>query len=97
MPSIFTLQAECRRLQLQAGVELACRGGSVWLTFETRDRTSEDVVLAPGERYRLRRDAEVFVAALHGAGPALCEIDAPSLGHRVAVPWLRWLRDAWTS
>ncbi|CAG2161037.1 DUF2917 domain-containing protein [Cupriavidus numazuensis] len=97
MSSTFTLQAECRRLQLQAGAELVCRGGIVWLTFEARDRTSEDVVLAPGERYRLRRDAEVFVAALHGAGPALCEIDAPQLRRRAAVPWFRWLRDAWTS
>jgi hypothetical protein len=97
MPGTFTLQSECRRLRLQAGAELVCRGGSVWLTFETRDRTSEDVVLAPGERYRLYRDAEVFVAALHGAGPALCEIDAPPLRHRVAVPWFRWLRDALTS
>lgn len=91
MPYTLCLEAECLRLRLRAGAELVCRGGSLWLTFETRDRPSPDVLLAPGERYRLHGDADVFLAALHGAGPVLCGIDAPPHQRRTGFPWLRWL------
>jgi hypothetical protein len=94
MPYTLSLEAECLRLQLRAGAELVCRGGSLWLTFEARDRPSADVLLAPGERYRLPADADVFLAALHGAGPALCRIEGPPLRRCIGSPWFRWLRGA---
>lgn len=89
---MLSLEAECRRLRLRAGAELVCRGGSLWLTFEARDQPSPDVMLAPGERYRLHGDADVFIAALHGAGPALCQIEAPPHSRRAGPPWFTWLR-----
>ncbi|AGW95823.1 hypothetical protein N234_37835 [Ralstonia pickettii DTP0602] len=92
MSCTLSLEAECLRLRLRAGAELVCRGGSLWLTFEARDRPSPDILLAPGERYRLHGDAEVFLAALHGAGPALCEIEAPPHPRRAGRPWLSWFR-----
>ncbi|MNT11409.1 hypothetical protein D3C72_1462860 [compost metagenome] len=85
----LSLEAECRRLRLRAGAELVCRGGSLWLTFEAGDRPSPDVMLAPGERYRLQRDADVFIAALHGAGPALCQIEAPPRSRGDGSSWVR--------
>lgn len=90
MSCTLTLEAQCRHLRLLAGAELVCLGGCLWLTFETRGRASPDVLLAPGERYRLRRDADVFVAALHGAGPTLCRIDVPRQ-RRARPTWPRWL------
>ncbi|BDB27903.1 DUF2917 domain-containing protein [Cupriavidus sp. P-10] len=97
MSCILFLEAECRRLRLRAGAELVCRGGSLWLTFEAGERPSPDVMLAPGERYRLHRDADVFIAALHGAGPALCQIEAPPRSRGAGSSWLgrfRWLGSA---
>ncbi|WP_029045002.1 DUF2917 domain-containing protein [Cupriavidus sp. amp6] len=91
----LSLEAECRRLRLPAGAELACRAGSLWLTFEDGDRPSPDVMLAPGERYRLHRDADVFVAALHGAGPALCQVEAPSRSRSAGSSWVRRFRWLW--
>ncbi|MBP0619047.1 DUF2917 domain-containing protein [Cupriavidus consociatus] len=96
----LSIEAECRRLQLPAGAELVCCGGSLWLTFEDGDRPSPDVMLAPGERYRLHRDADVFVAALHGTGPALCRVEAPSRSGSAGSSWVRrfrWLWRAWAS
>lgn len=69
MSCTLSLEAECLRLRLRAGAELVCRGGSLWLTFEARDRPSPDILLAPGERYRLHGDAEVFLAALRAPAP----------------------------
>ena len=95
MPYTLCLEAECLRLRLRAGAELVCRGGSLWLTFEARGRPSPDVVLASGERYRLQGDGDVFLAALHGAGPVLCGIEAPPHRRRAGfarLKWLGWLR-----
>lgn len=90
MSCTLSLEAECVGLRLRAGTELVCRGGTVWVTIESPGRASPDVLLARGERHRLQADAEVFLAALHGAGPALCRIEAPAQSRRRA--WLRWLR-----
>lgn len=92
MSRTFSLEAECLGLQLRAGTELVCRGGNLWLTFEVPGRPSPDVLLAPGERHRLQADAEVFIAALHGAGPALCGIETPP--RRARPLRFRWLRGA---
>ncbi|CAM2973756.1 DUF2917 domain-containing protein [Cupriavidus taiwanensis] len=92
MSRTFSLEAECLGLQLRAGTELVCRGGNLWLTFEVPGRPSPDVLLAPGERHRLQADAEVFIAALHGAGPALCGIETPP--RRARQLRFRWLRGA---
>lgn len=90
MSCTLSLEAECVGLRLRAGTELVCRGGTVWVTIEAPGRASPDVLLARGERHRLQRDAEVFLAALHGAGPALCRIEAPQRRGRA---WFRWLRN----
>ncbi len=98
MSCTLSLDSQCRHLRLRAGAELVCLGGCLWLTFDARDRASPDVLLATGERYRLRRDADVFVAGLHGAGPAQCHIDTPALRGRGgfgllgALRRLRWFR-----
>ncbi|AMR81138.1 DUF2917 domain-containing protein [Cupriavidus nantongensis] len=92
MSRTFSLEAECLGLRLRAGTEVVCRGGNLWLTFEVPGRPSPDVLLAPGECHRLQADAEVFVAALHGAGPALCRIDAPP--RRAGQRRFSWLRGA---
>ena len=94
MSCTLSLEAQCLHLRLRTGAELVCLGGSLWLTFEARDRPSPDILLAPGERYRLQGDADVFLAALHGAGPSLCQIEVPPLQRRAGSPWFRWLRDA---
>jgi hypothetical protein len=92
MSCTLTLEAQCLRLRLRTGAELVCLDGSLWLTFETRDRPSPDIVLAPGERYRLEHDTDVFVATLHGAGPSLCQIDAPPLRRGAGAAWFSRLR-----
>ncbi|SOY66917.1 DUF2917 domain-containing protein [Cupriavidus taiwanensis] len=98
MSCTLSLEAECLGLRLRAGTELICRGGKLWLTFEVPGRPSPDVLLAPGERHRLHADAEVFVAALYGAGPALCRIEAPSgRAGPLCFSWLRGVRGAGAS
>ncbi|WP_427306303.1 DUF2917 domain-containing protein [Cupriavidus sp. H39] len=90
MSCTLSLEAECVGLRLRAGTELVCRGGTVWVTIEAPGRPSPDVLLARGERHRLLGDTAVFLAALHGAGPALCRIEAPP--QRRGRAWFRWLR-----
>jgi hypothetical protein len=94
MSCTLSLEAQCLHLRLRTGTELVSLDGSLWLTFEARDRPSPDVLLGPGERYRLQGDADVFLAALHGAGPSLCRIDTPPRQRRAGSAWFRWLRDA---
>lgn len=89
MSCLFSLEAECLRLRLPAGAKLLCRSGSLWLTFELPDRQSPDILLAPGDGYRMARDADVFFATLHGAGPVVFSIDEPP---RRRWPDWRWIR-----
>ncbi|WP_341477384.1 DUF2917 domain-containing protein [Cupriavidus alkaliphilus] len=91
MSCTLSLEAECVGLRLPAGTELVCRGGTVWVTIEAPGRASPDLLLARGERHRLQGDAEVFLAALHGAGPALCRIEAPRQRRGPGFKWLRGL------
>lgn len=97
MPCTLSLEAKCLRLRLHAGAEVVCRDGSLWLTFDLPDRPSPDVLLAAGERYRLHADTDVFLAALHGAGPVVCGIESRPFRASAGSPWLRWLRRAWAS
>lgn len=92
MSCTLTLESQCLHLRLRTGAEVVCVGGSLWLTFEARDRASPDILLTPGERYRLQSDTDVFVATLHGAGPSLCRIESPPPARRAWLPRFNWLR-----
>ncbi len=65
----------CIALTLRPGDILRCREGMLWLTAEARGCFVDDVVLAPGDCYRVTARGRYFVSA-PGGEPALCAIDA---------------------
>lgn len=65
----------CITLTLRPGDILRCRQGALWLTAEARGHRVDDVVLTPGECYRVTARGRYFVSA-PGGEPALCAIDA---------------------
>ncbi len=59
-----------------AGVGIACRSGSVWITL---DHDVRDIVLAPGERFEGSGHRRMLVSALEASCIAVSQAQAAAL------------------
>ncbi len=71
-----------------AGVGIACRSGSVWVTL---DRDLRDIVLAPGERFEGTDHRRVLVSALE----ASCITVSHAQAAAIALPRRARTRSPW--
>lgn len=87
-------QRELLALGCIEGHELACLAGELWITV---DGSSEDIILGPGQRWRVTGSAPVVVSALKPS--LLVTTDprgrVPCIGSRaraesILTAWLRW-------
>jgi hypothetical protein len=73
-----------------AGWTIHAAGGTLWIT---QDGDRRDVVLEPGETFRIDRETPVIIGALSDADVALCHARiapvrrASNPFHRLLAPW----------
>ncbi|MGO4278673.1 MULTISPECIES: DUF2917 domain-containing protein [Cupriavidus] len=78
MTYTLMIENDCLPMALRAGAELACAGGTLWLTLEgARPRRSPDIVLTAGQRHRVTEDATYFLTALGHGAVTVCRVIAP--------------------
>ncbi|MFC4483361.1 MULTISPECIES: DUF2917 domain-containing protein [Cupriavidus] len=90
MTYTLMIENDCLPMALRAGAELACAGGTLWLTLEgARPRRSPDIVLEAGQRHRVTEDATYFLTALGHGAVTVCRVSAPPALPTPPTPPLR--------
>lgn len=78
------LRSSLVELPTQRPLDVACAGGSLWLTL---DRDPRDLVLAPGERTRIEAPGRLLAFAFEDAVMEVAPVRLPRPAPRAAGAW----------